>query len=89
MSAHTPGPWHVTPDSFVMTTSRPSLGIARVITHVRGFDANARLIAAAPDLLEALREIDGEAVCPAAEYVPALPKIWEIARRAIAKAEGP
>jgi len=57
MGGHTPGPWTVTPDSFVMAGSRPSVGVARVITHVQKFPANARLIAAAPDLLEALKDL--------------------------------
>lgn len=38
-------------------------------------------------LAEALREIDAEAGCPAAEYVPALVRIWEIARAALEKAK--
>ena len=57
MSGHTPGPWTVTPDSFVMAGSRPSIGVARVITHAKEFVANARLIAAAPDLLDALKAL--------------------------------
>ena len=56
MSGHTPGPWKVTPDSWVMTDTNPSQGIAKIITHVVGFPENARLIAAAPDLLEACRK---------------------------------
>ena len=66
MSKPTPGPWKVTPDSFVMTDDRPSIGIAKVITHTKEFPANARLIAAAPDLLEALKSIEWiTANCPA------------------------
>ena len=63
MSGHTPGPWAVTPDSFVMAGSRPSIGVARVITHAKEFVANARLIAAAPELLEALKAlVDSQSV---------------------------
>ena len=84
MSGHTPGPWTVTPDSFVMAGSRPSIGVARIITHAQEFVANARLIAAAPDLLEACRAVLlARIVCPedmSAEV--------ELVRAAIAKAEG-
>ena len=34
-------------------------------------------------LREALKQIDAEATCPAAEYVPALPRIWGIATAAL------
>ena len=60
--------------------------------HPEEAEANAEYIVRAcnshEELLEALRQIDNEAGCPAAEYMPALPRIWEIARAAIAKAKG-
>jgi len=80
VSGHTPGPWAVTPDSFVMAGSRPSIGVARVITHAKEFVANARLIAAAPNLLEALREVEHHADDECGFMV--------LVRAAIAKAEG-
>jgi len=40
----------------VMAGSRPSIGVARIITHAKEFVANARLIAAAPTMAEELRE---------------------------------
>lgn len=65
MSAHTPGPWQVKPNSVGGPTVGPEGSVVADIRtyggpHVGGrqhpqTDANARLIAAAPDLLEALR----------------------------------
>jgi hypothetical protein len=97
-SAHTPGPWHVgvscdgTPA--VCVPVPPSYGSGFVVAHINRItfktgvqgdaEANARLIAAAPDMLEALR-----AALPALESIhdPGNP-ILEAAYAAIAKAEG-
>lgn len=73
--AHTPGPWSLDadgPSAFYITTTpgNPHEGEIAVIYKVRPHDApNARLIAAAPDLYEALHEglaaIDAAyAACP-------------------------
>ena len=97
-SKHTPGPWEVLrvdnilaimpdpirgkPDSF--------LGIATVQEHdeersAGRIEANARLIAAAPELLEALKAITKVNMESA---VLIYQRMEEIARAAIAKAEG-
>ena len=67
---HTPGPWYVDPDNPTMILDAPlatakeivaqcgvsaKLGIARHIS-IASSQANARLIATAPELLEALKE---------------------------------
>lgn len=56
----TPGPWSLRPTEdnghYVMGTSSP--GISHAVAEVHSGKENARLIAAAPDLLEALREWD-------------------------------
>lgn len=62
VSAHTPGPWEVRiQDAGVHVTLRDSTGVkfAVVIQGPRtaGKHENARLIAAAPDLLEALERV--------------------------------
>ena len=95
MSGHTPGPWTVTPDSFVMAGSRPSIGVARIITHAKEFVANALLIAAAPELLEALKRMgyqarDGWCFCcdKDGEESTQHQGFCKIARAAIAKTEG-
>lgn len=57
MSAHTPGPWKV--DQGVVRTANPDVWFTQRWNGTLTNDviqANARLIAAAPDLLTALRE---------------------------------
>ena len=61
MSAHTPGPWTcrvLNSDDTVAVIRAGTLQIA-AIGYAPGFaeEANARLIAAAPDLLAALRQV--------------------------------
>ena len=95
MSKHTPGPWRINgnnmfrwivADSEVFTHSddvnRSAYGGNMVCESVH--EANARLIAAAPELLEALKELMVAADRVSAEPVTRLGK----ARAAIAKAEG-
>lgn len=61
-SKHTPGPWFYSQESidhdWYIVTINGGLIVANVNSHWRQV-ANARLIAAAPDLLEALKEING------------------------------
>ena len=79
---HTPGPWSVSTYGNVM---KKTCTVAKIEQMPGDFDsekqANANLIAAAPELLEALQEI----VCT---YGFREPDIREIARVAIAKAVG-
>lgn len=59
MNKHTPGPWNIDnhPDQIWITDSDNNSAICKVM-HMRSeAEANARLIAAAPDLLEALDQI--------------------------------
>jgi hypothetical protein len=96
---HTPGPWRVVADGQYIQADRrhavnPQQQHDLDICHVHAIEfyageaqSNARLIAAAPELLAALREI--------ADSAPALPKkaksctqLRAIARAAIAKATG-
>lgn len=88
MSAHTPGPWFKShsPDYFANGATvvrhgneRSGLVVA-VLPNLRQLDANARLIAAAPALLEALERII---------YTPDMERadITDIARAAIAQAK--
>ncbi len=66
MSAqHTPGPWNVATygDVLRLHVKRGSLSLAEILEWSAGpesraqVEANARLIAAAPDLLDALKEL--------------------------------
>lgn len=93
MSAHTPGPWDDCAPGDYSDFNGHSIVILSAVSHrvavVQGDDkeaiANARLIAAAPGLLEALKAIieeqdQNEGYCTC--------KTYDAARAAIAKAEG-
>ena len=70
MSKHTPGPWQVgmafdnygeTEIAIEHMTPAGNLVVAVALGGLQGQDANARLIAAAPDLLEALKWYESKA----------------------------
>lgn len=101
MSAHTPGPWYVDNGTFVGAV-RESHGAARprivAETHYRDTNrpshfipsdearANAALIAAAPDLLAALRDLTSAEGLP--DGYADRKALIAAARAAIAKVEG-
>jgi len=95
MSKHTPGPWVVYDDSNDGKTNRIEIAargktVARIYHSVPAEDLpNARLIAAAPDLLDALKNIvnlwDHHA---SAHGDGTIFPLHVAARTAIAKAEG-
>ena len=99
MSKHTPGPWILTEGNrfdkeMVITTQYrldASIGcICEMDVYFTGLigieqEANARLIAAAPELLEALQNMLG--LTEASDYMGAR-EIEQQARAAIAKATG-
>ena len=93
--AHTKGPWHIaahtaeTPDSILPGCDWSVYGSDEKRTSVcfegawtECAAANARLIAAAPDLLAALVAL----VNHKDDLMP--PRLWDAARAAIARAEG-
>lgn len=87
-SQHTPGPWYVTPDACAVY-EKDGLGYrADTICHIVGHPftrANARLVAAAPEMLAALESLVAKNYGqPQGVTVPAL----DIARAAIARATG-
>lgn len=98
MSKHTPGPWHrnIKPASKYTTVwSGRNKHVARVET--RGLteaeiEANISLIAAAPDLLEAMKRLDrlykGICMMVPDDEMAACQEVWAEADAAIAKAEG-
>ena len=53
----TPGPWETGDDYQVQTVDKHGYEIAEMRIDVPEYEANARLIAAAPDLLEALEAV--------------------------------
>lgn len=94
ITAHTPGPWVV--DNFIVSAGQRR---GRDIAITSGFNgvatdlANARLIAAAPELLEALEALlySAEAMhedCASHDGITAEPSSFERARTAIRKARG-
>lgn len=113
MSKHTPGPWKAHFEESYFVTG-PDLGRVAMMMNLKGAHglggrrtgdesaANCRLIAAAPDLLEALREFlvmteeppESNCSChiapPCADCVnhSGLREAFDIARAAIAKATG-
>jgi hypothetical protein len=100
MSKRTPGPWVIRQnDGYIKSNDRVVCKLYDVPIH--GGDqkqGNAKLIAAAPDLLEALKELvelkkmkDEAGEYPESlpsDYIERKPMAWENARRAIRKAEG-
>ena len=61
---HTPGPWYFLPNRIGRLQVGPSINYTvadMCVTPLEGQEANARLIAAAPELLDALEEL---CACP-------------------------
>ncbi len=83
-SLYTPGPWTLT--SYGAQWQVEDARGDRLIADAYGTGANARLIAAAPDLLEALEKVQ----LAYGSYGPnaSHPHIWEAVSDAIAKATG-
>ena len=87
MSAHMQGPWTANPDPEWPGEFNIRDRHGCMITHINcygGSDENARLIAAAPDLLEALLAL--HAIAWDGEEIDV--RLDKIARAAIAKATG-
>lgn len=92
---HTPGPWRVSHDGiWARSPWNAEVRIATILRHspLNGIDsdANARLMAAAPEMLEVLKTTRGNIVSLGS--AGALPKpyhVWlAVVDEAIAKAEG-
>lgn len=84
MSAHTPGPWRVGDYGHILAPDGQPIeveGVALPMVSTPVSKANSRLIAAAPDLLEALKRVRETRA-----YVGAIAR--EMMDAAIAKAEG-
>ena len=60
---HTPGPWERSDYGEVYSPSEGQTSIAMVLMRGEEGNANARLIAAAPEMFETLRIIAGERQC--------------------------
>ncbi len=94
MIAHTPGPWHVKAgQSCQHVVSEDGYFSTGCISFDGQSDANARLIATAPELLAACREVDAFVAIDEKDGSDGLwtddyRALVEIVRAAIAKAEG-
>jgi hypothetical protein len=87
MSAHTPGPWRASPFSSVVgcaITAQPDPKKNTQMVASTYTEADARLIAAAPDLLAAIRAILLDVDGANSIFRPSV----DLARSALAKAEG-
>ena len=84
MSAHTPGPWFTTKVSNYNEVARIgrawNISTMLPLADFGDVDADARLIAAAPDLLEALKR--------AKRHLSVYSEEFDMAEQAIAKATG-
>lgn len=97
MNAHTPGPWTVTKGRRCWSIDAPSQSprefptrwlIAETVSDEDADEANARLIAAAPELLEALRDLCDAIPDETAKADQPLLGWIDQARATIAKVEG-
>jgi hypothetical protein len=99
MSKHTPGPWHApsagiwTADNRTMVASLGSREVVKSgrstrVNYVEEHLANARLIAAAPELIAALQLLVTLKDTKPADYEIRKPVAWQAARDAIFKATG-
>ena len=92
MSKHTPGPWRYTPEDGRLPDVYSGDGMTRwnvaSINSLRdGFDANARLIAACPDLLDALEACEMRLTHLAQDGAQVTHEL-KVARAALSKARG-
>ena len=85
-STHTPGPWQLEGTEEFGFGIRPTGPSAPIADSVQGI-ANARLIAAAPDLLDALRAIADIVVTTDTDHARLSALCAAIARTAIGSAE--
>jgi len=85
MTQHTPGPWTETRGHYIDAPN--GTRIAEVYNWAPSYSQNARLIAAAPELLEALAEInDLSFALGGSSHTTTLDRIRTIIARTIAKA---
>lgn len=91
MSGHTPGPWIAGDDEdsdFYLVGPHDGDGIVYQPVVKLHDEANALLIAAAPELLGALQFIAGQSMSMYGSYANMIEKLQDTARSAISKATG-
>lgn len=83
---HTPGPWHFDRHGYALYVNSGNTLVAALSMdgkHLETSEANARLIAAAPNLLEVLRQIISDGL-----HCDVVPHLQRKARAAIRQATG-
>lgn len=86
---HTPGPWRVADRFYILLDDDVACEVAKVCDEnidddmLGQCDADARLIAAAPELLAALKQIEQKSRTGHGDF-----SVKELCRAAISKAEG-
>ena len=86
---HTPGPWIIEPRGNLQARQYIEAGEFRIAECLnRDQDANARLIAAAPELLAALKRARRYVVLDVTEDNATARRTLEVVDEAVAKAEG-
>jgi hypothetical protein len=91
MSKHTPGPWRAEQGAHAWFISPVGQGYAVAATGSLGSEADARLIAASPDLLAALKELVRLKAIKESDpdqHERLKGQAWDDARAAIRAAEG-
>lgn len=95
--SHTPEPWEISDRTFKANSlqnrrvflSDDDLDVDGVIVHGPNNEDNARLIAAAPELLGALQAVDAEGRDASKNGDVIIPShVWDLIQQAIAKATG-
>ncbi len=92
MSEHTPGPWEWDSDGHIYRepwTEEADPAICKVNIHVSSGEANARLIAAAPDLLAACIEFVRKCECGEARSKRSYAQMKDAISRTLAPSEQP
>jgi hypothetical protein len=91
MSTHTPGPWTADVQYIIRDSNGDEIATCAIAAQLLSARANASVIAAAPDMLAALKGLLAQNLALAHEIKSSDPlwcKWWDQARAAIAKAEG-
>jgi len=94
MSEHTPGPWYANGDCIEAAGEEGPRDRTLAVVHGTEREANARLIAAAPNLLEVMRKAKSklidlyEVTYPNSEPVNELTAVIDMMIAAINRAEG-
>lgn len=86
MNDHTPGPWHYDDETATIDNDM-GVAVAGVNVELDNYEANAAVLAAAPDLLTALASIDELLSHPGNTQTATIAWVRRVANEAITKAQ--